>query len=85
MTQLDLDIILPTEPVRALPEVRHMTFSDLADALRKGWQDFMAMPTHVVFLCAIYPLAGMLLFAATTAYDLFALIFPLAAGFGYLR
>lgn len=82
MTQLD--IILPTEPVRALPVVRHLTFSDLGDVLRKGWQDFTAMPTHVVFLCAIYPLAGMLLFAATSAYDLFALIFPLAAGFALL-
>ena len=82
MTQLD--IILPTEPAYALPAVRRVTFVDLADALRKGWQDFMAMPTHVVFLCAIYPLAGMLLFAATSAYDLFALIFPLAAGFALL-
>jgi uncharacterized membrane protein len=82
MTQLD--IILPTEPAYALPAVRRVTFSDLADALRKGWRDFMAMPTHVVFLCAIYPLAGMLLFAATSAYDLFALIYPLAAGFALL-
>jgi uncharacterized membrane protein len=82
MTQLD--IILPTEPAYALPVVRRVTFSDLADALRKGWRDFMAMPTHVVFLCAIYPLAGMLLFAATSAYDLFALIYPLAAGFALL-
>lgn len=82
MTQLD--IILPTEPAYTLPAVRHVSFADLADALRRGWQDFMAMPTHVVFLCAIYPLAGMLLFAATTAYDLFALIFPLAAGFALL-
>lgn len=82
MTQLD--IILPTEPARALPAVNHVSFSDLADVLRKGWQDFMARPTHLVFLGAIYPLAGMLLFAATSAYDLFALIFPFAAGFALI-
>lgn len=82
MTQLD--IILPTEPVRAHPAVRHVGITDLADALQKGWHDFLAMPTHYAFLCAIYPLAGILLFAATSAYDLFALIYPLAAGFALI-
>jgi uncharacterized membrane protein len=79
MTQMD--IILPTQPVAALPAVRKLHFSDLGDVLRKGWQDFLAMPTHVIFLCAIYPLMGLLAFAATTHYDLFALLYPLATGF----
>ena len=79
MTQLD--IILPTEPAQALPSIRHVSFADLGDAIRKGWDDFMAMPTHIVFLCAIYPVAGMLLFSVTSAFDLFGLVYPLAAGF----
>src|SRR6478735_5735141 len=82
MTQLD--IILPTEPAQALPSIRHVSFADLGDAIRKGWDDFMAMPTHIVFLCAIYPLAGMLLFSVTSAFDLFGLVYPLAAGFALI-
>ncbi|HVG50035.1 MAG TPA: DUF2189 domain-containing protein [Xanthobacteraceae bacterium] len=82
MTQLD--IILPTEPARALPAVRHVTFADLADSVKKGWQDFMTRPTHIVFLCAIYPLAGVLLFSLTSAFDLFTLVYPLAAGFALI-
>ena len=82
MTQLD--IILPTEPAQALPSIRHVSFADLGDAIRKGWDDFTAMPTHIVFLCAIYPLAGMLLFSVTSAFDLFGLVYPLAAGFALI-
>ncbi|MGZ5866091.1 MAG: DUF2189 domain-containing protein [Xanthobacteraceae bacterium] len=79
MTQLD--IILPTQPNYILPTVRKVRLSDLGDVLKKGWQDFITMPTHVVFLCAIYPIVGLLLFCVTFAYDLLPLIFPLAAGF----
>jgi uncharacterized membrane protein len=76
-----LDIILPTQPTQVLPTVRKLTLSDLGDVLQKGWQDFNTIPTHVVFLCAIYPLLGLLLFFITSAYDLLPLLFPLAAGF----
>ena len=79
MTQMD--VILPTQPEQLLPAVRKLHFSDLGHAIRKGWDDFIAMPTHVVFLCLIYPLVGLLLFAATTRYDLFALLYPIATGF----
>lgn len=40
-----------------------MQVADLKEVLKKGCEDFMAMPTHVVFLCAIYPIIGLLLFA----------------------
>ena len=76
-----LDIILPTQPDYILPTVRKMKLSDLGDVIRNGWQDFVTMPTHIVFLCAIYPIVGLLLFCLTFAYDLLPLIFPLAAGF----
>jgi uncharacterized membrane protein len=76
-----LDVILPTEPTDTLPVVRSLEIADLKDVLKKGMQDFWAMPTHVVFLCAIYPVVGLLLFRATFEYDLLPLLYPLAAGF----
>jgi uncharacterized membrane protein len=76
-----LDVILPTEPTDTLPVVRSLEIADLKDVLKKGLQDFWAMPTHVVFLCAIYPVVGLLLFRMTFEYDLLPLLYPLAAGF----
>jgi uncharacterized membrane protein len=37
----------------ALPVVRHITPSDLWDSLKRGADDFGAMPSHAVFLCVI--------------------------------
>jgi uncharacterized membrane protein len=76
-----LDVILPLEPADTLPVVRSLKISDLKDVLKKGLQDFWAMPTHVVFLCGIYPVVGLLLFRVTFEYDLLPLLYPLAAGF----
>ena len=44
----------------AEPTVRSIAPADLADALKKGWDDFSAMPSHAVFLCVIYPAIGWL-------------------------
>jgi uncharacterized membrane protein len=63
------------------PTVRKITMGDLADALRKGVDDFLAMPSHVVFLCLLYPLAGLLFARIAFGYDLVPLLYPLAAGF----
>ncbi len=63
------------------PTVRRIGTGDLIDALVRGLDDFKAMPTHVVFLCLIYPVVT-LLFARTYAgYDVLPLIFPLLAGY----
>src|SRR5258705_13956485 len=35
--------------------VRKINLSDLGNALRLGWEDFKAIPTHAVVLCVIYP------------------------------
>src|ERR1700747_2862283 len=40
----------------AQPVVRKIGLADLKDAVGKGIDDFMAMPTHVIFLAIIYPL-----------------------------
>ncbi len=78
------DVILPTEPARELPVVRSIWPSDLIDVLAKGLEDFRAMPTHVLFLSLIYPIAGIAIARATFGYDVVPLLYPLAAGFALI-
>jgi uncharacterized membrane protein len=66
------------------PIVRHIAPADLKDALKKGYDDFAAMPSHAVFLCVIYPIIGILLAGLTLGYALVPLLFPLAAGFALI-
>jgi uncharacterized membrane protein len=68
----------------AYPIVRKIGVADLKDAVAKGVDDFMAMPTHVIFLAVIYPVVGLLLAAITFGYDLMPLLFPLAGGFALI-
>lgn len=75
------DIIAPTNPTADMPVVRTIGLSDLKDALTKGFHDFMAMPTQVVFLCLIYPIAGLLLGRLAFGYDVFPIFYMLASGF----
>jgi len=63
------------------PTIRRITSADLWDALKRGFDDFAAMPTHLVFLGLIYPLAGIVFAGITFGYNLFPMLFPLAAGF----
>jgi uncharacterized membrane protein len=78
------DVILPTESTDGLPVVRTLHLSDLDEALRKGVDDFWAMPTQVIFLVVLYPVVGLILFRVTFALDLAPLAYPLAAGFALL-
>jgi uncharacterized membrane protein len=78
------DILLPIQPTTELPIVRSVDVRDLTQALRRGADDFAAMPTHAIFLCAIYPLAGLLIYSSVFAYDLVHLLYPLAFGFALL-
>ncbi len=77
----DADVILPTQPASGLPVVRRIGIADLKYALAKGVEDFRAMPTHVIFLSLIYPVAGLALWRVTFGSDLVPLLYPLAAGF----
>ena len=70
-----------SESVTADPVVRRIGPADLMDALRKGYDDFAAMPSHAIFLCVVYPVIGIVLAALTLGYALVPLLFPLAAGF----
>jgi uncharacterized membrane protein len=75
------ETIRSTGAIHILPRVRTITPHDLVDALAKGLADFWAMPTHVVFLSLIYPIAGIIIAAATFGYGLVHLVYPIATGF----
>ena len=64
--------------------VRTVSLSDLKDALAKGVDDFSAMPSYAVFLCIIYPIAGLVLGRLAIGYDVLPLLFPLMAGFALI-
>jgi uncharacterized membrane protein len=78
------DIIMPAETGAQRPVVRTVEMRDLITALAKGWDDFRAMPTHVLFLGLIYPAIGLLLFRAMHSFELIPLLYPLAAGFALI-
>ncbi len=78
------DIIMPAKSADALPAVRTISLSDLQECLRRGIDDFRAMPTHVVFLALIYPIVGLLLVGATFERGLIPYAYPLAAGFALI-
>lgn len=69
---------------RAHPIVRRIGPADLRAALAKGLDDFIAMPTFSLFLVAIYPIVGLILFWVTFGLDMMQLAFPLIAGFAFL-
>ncbi|OBZ92414.1 cytochrome C oxidase subunit I [Pararhizobium polonicum] len=66
------------------PEIRSIGVADVFDALRLGWQDFSAKPSHYVFLCLIYPIAGVVLAAWSSGANMLPLLYPLASGFALL-
>lgn len=70
--------------VTTAPRVYSITPSDLGDALRLGWEDFKAVPSHAVMLCLIYPVIGIVLARTVLGYAILPLLFPLAAGFALL-
>jgi uncharacterized membrane protein len=65
-------------------KVRNVTTADLKTVLAKGLDDFWAMPTHIVFLCVIYPVVGLILAAYAFGHNVLALLYPLAAGFALI-
>src|SRR5258708_39970634 len=68
----------------AAPVVRTIGLSDLQTALRLGWEDFKAVPSHALILCVIYPVLRLVLARTVLGYSVLPLLFPLAAGFALL-
>jgi uncharacterized membrane protein len=65
----------------AAPTVRRIGMSDLREVLTKGFEDFGACRTDVLFICIIYPVAGLVLARIAFQYEWIPLLFPLASGF----
>lgn len=66
------------------PKVRRISLSDLGDVLAQGWQDFVANRTDVVFICLVYPLAGLVIARMALDNNLLPLVFPLVSGFALI-
>jgi len=76
--------LMGAESTPGPPVIRTIGVMDLKDVLARGMSDFSAMPTHVVFLCLIYPIVGLILARVSFGYDFLSLLFPLAAGFALI-
>src|SRR3981189_403181 len=74
----------PAEDTAAAPAIRTIGLPDLREALRRGWEDFKAVPSHAIILCVIYPVLGLVLARTVLGYSVLPLLFPLAAGFALL-
>ncbi|MGA0596157.1 DUF2189 domain-containing protein [Enterovirga sp. CN4-39] len=67
-----------------VPAIRQLEVADLKDALRRGYDDFTKMPSHLVFLGLIYPVFGICLAALTFSANALPLLFPLVSGFALI-
>ncbi|WP_082073015.1 DUF2189 domain-containing protein [Hyphomicrobium sp. 99] len=66
------------------PAVRRITTADVWKSLSEGYNDFLAMPTHLVFAGLIYPVIGIILARILFGYGLLSLIYPMVAGLALL-
>ena len=73
--------IADIEKSEVQPTIRTIGVEDLKDALAKGFDDFKAMPSHVLLIVVIYPVVGLFLSRVAFGYDMLPLVFPLIAGF----
>jgi uncharacterized membrane protein len=67
-----------------LPAVRRIELADLKEVLAKGLGDLGAYRSDVIFLCVIYPFAGLVLAWLAFDYAMLPLVFPLASGFALI-
>jgi len=64
--------------------IRRIEIADLRDSLRKGFADLGANRTDVVFICIIYPIAGLVLWRFAFGYNMLPLLFPILSGFALI-
>jgi uncharacterized membrane protein len=60
--------------------VSRIGVGDLKDALAKGFDDFTAYRTDILFLIVVYPIISLLIIAASFRYELIPLVFPIVSG-----
>src|SRR5579883_3314502 len=63
------------------PAVRRIRARDIADVLKRGFEDFQVYRDDVVMLCVVYAVIGLVLMRLTFGADLLPLLFPMASGF----
>lgn len=63
------DSRVPTAGAADVVVVHRIHLSDLGEALRLGWEDFKAVPTHSAMLCVIYPILGLVLARMVLGYS----------------
>lgn len=66
------------------PAVRKISIADLFDCLKLAVEDFWEKPSHLVLLCLIYPLAGIVLTIWMSGFYTWPLLFPLIGGFALI-
>ena len=76
-----LHVIAGAGDTPEFPTVREINPRDLQDVLSRGFDDFWAMPSHVVFVSLIYPIIGIVLAGFMFGYNVLPLLYPLAFGF----
>ena len=69
---------------RDIPAIRQIGVADLNEALREGWRDFWAKPSHLAFLGLIYPLMGAAIGVWSSGNNAWPLLFPLISGFALI-
>lgn len=79
-----LHVYSDAEGLMPRPAVRKISTLEVLDALRLGWIDFREKPSHYVFLCLLYPVAGMVLMVWSAGANMLPVMFPLASGFAIL-
>jgi uncharacterized membrane protein len=60
--------------------VSRITVADLKEVLAKGFDDFTAYRTDIIFLIAVYPIISLIVIAASFRYELVPLVFPIVSG-----
>ena len=69
------------EALAAPVEVRKIGPQDCLEALAEGFDDFLAMPSHLAFLGLFYVFGGLVLGSLSSLGGALQLLFPIASGF----
>src|SRR5580658_5610674 len=80
----NLHVYAGHDAIAVAPVIRKIGSGDIREALAQGADDFRVMPSHLAFLCLIYPLCGLVLAYATSERNALQLLFPLSSGFALI-
>ncbi|HZW47705.1 MAG TPA: DUF2189 domain-containing protein [Microvirga sp.] len=81
MAKLDALSHVRRDPASEPVAIRRIGTPDLMDALKQGAADFWAAPTHIFFICLLYPILGVFFAGLAFGNNMLPLLFPLMSGF----